>query len=195
MTKNHYQVARVSMLLACIVLYVDTAYGRDVHHSVPDLLTSFIPHSDRIVYETVETRRHRDTLRKHLGYVPERNRFVVFVALSGRNVDGYVVVDNENGRYDPITFGIKISADLQILACEVMVYRGPRGDEIRDRRFLEQFQGKSPGDRLTMAEIDIMTGATLSSKAAMKVVARALVLAQIVDRRLHTSVTIPKRPE
>ena len=55
--------------------------------------------------------------------------------------------------------------------------RGPRGDEIRDARFRKQFRGKTSQDRLQVShDIDVISGATISSVSMATGVKRAAIL-------------------
>ena len=164
----------LSISLLMTTMPARKSHGANVYFEVRDLLADFFKNSKRVVYETVDTANHAERLRNRLGYLPERKRFVVFIGLTGATVDGFAVVDNENGRYDPITFGIRISEDLKVNRTEVMVYRGPIGDGIRSTAFLNQFIGKGGKDKLTPSEADIVTGATISSKSVTAMINSAI---------------------
>lgn len=151
------------------------------YFSVEKVLSSFFPDSERVGYKILETKKYASKLKAILGYTPRMKRYVVFVAASGKRTDGYAVIDNQYGRYDPITFAVKMSADFVVRRVEVMVYRGPRGREIMNEGFMRQFIGKGFNDPIRVNDdIDAITSATISSQASAKAVKRAIVLAKTI---------------
>jgi|GEM_PF-1931039 FAD:protein FMN transferase len=160
------------------------------YFTVEKVLSSFFPDSERVGYEILETKKYATKLKSLLGYTPKMKRYVVFVAASGRRTDGYAVIDNQHGRYDPITFAVKMSADFKVRRVEVMVYRGPRGREIMNEGFLGQFIGKGINDPIRVNDdIDAITSATISSGSSAKAVKRAIALA----KTLMTKTKAPKK--
>ena len=60
---------------------------------------------------------------------------------------------------------------------EIVVYREARGDEVRDEHFRAQFVGKGADDAIdTDSDIQVVSGATISSRAMAVGVKRAVVL-------------------
>lgn len=100
----------------------------------------------------------------------------VAVATDGR-VLGYGVVMNEMGKHHDITFMVGVTSEKAVQGVDVLVYRESRGGEVRQRRFLRQFRGKSLGDAVR-GGVDIVniTGATLSVNAINRGVRKALAL-------------------
>jgi hypothetical protein len=109
--------------------------------------------------------------------VVTKGKYTFFVARSGVHIDGYALIDEEQGEHLPITFAVKISPEGVIERQEIVAYREPRGDEVRDERFRKQFVGKCARDPVA-AGLDIVavSGATISSRAMAVGVKRALVL-------------------
>lgn len=88
---------------------------------------------------------------------------------------GYGVVAEEIGKYRPITFLVGVDPGLEVREVQVLAYRESRGMEVRRRRFLQQFEGKSSDDPLRPdREILNVTGATLSVRAMSAGVKRVL---------------------
>jgi Na+-translocating ferredoxin:NAD+ oxidoreductase subunit G len=146
------------------------------------VLAAFFPKSQRVTYRTlVLDSAMRVRLRQRLGYTPARDRYTIFVAQTQGNVDGYAVIDDELGLHQPITFATRLSSRGIIDRVEIMVYREPRGDEVRDARFRKQFEGKSAQDPLRLdRDIDAVSGATISSASTAKAVRRAVVLVEVL---------------
>lgn len=117
---------------------------------------------------------------KHQKYTVETHtvnnqKVDVFKVLKRRRLIGYVVVLNEKGLKEPITFLVGIDKEGKILDVYVLEYREPHGYEIREKTFMRQFQGKNINSPLIVGEdIDAVTRATISSKAAAVAVKKAL---------------------
>ncbi len=79
---------------------------------------------------------------------------------------GYAVIDNEIGKTQPITFMTVITPDGRVKSVEILVYREAHGDEVKQRKFLDQYNGKTGQDPLRLGQdVTNMSGATLSSRA------------------------------
>ena len=87
----------------------------------------------------------------------------------------------EIGKEMPITLGVVVNGGA-IERIRVLTYRESRGGEIRHPFFTEQFEGARliAGDSLDR-QIDGITGATLSVRAATRVAEAALALSQSVS--------------
>lgn len=107
----------------------------------------------------------------------EGQRLDVFTVLLGEKVLGWAVMLNEPGKQEPITFLAGIDSEGKVLDVYVLEYRDPNGSEIRRRAFLSQFQGKTADSSLEVGrDIDGVTQATISSKAAAAAVKKALLV-------------------
>src|SRR5262249_57222060 len=106
--------------------------------------------------------------------------------------DGSAVIDEEKGLHQPITFATRLSPKGAIERLEIMVYREPRGDEVRDPRFRKQFEGKTAQDSLRLnQDIDAVSGATVSSASLAVGVHRATVLVEELALGLSTLASGP----
>jgi hypothetical protein len=88
---------------------------------------------------------------------------------------------DEVGKDLPITIGVVVGAN-GIEQVRILVYREPRGGEVHEAFFTRQFERLTliDNDRLS-ADIDNITGATLSVDAVSRVAALALALHQQVS--------------
>ncbi len=85
------------------------------------------------------------------------------------------------GKERPITVGIVVE-DGAIAHMEVLVYRESRGGEVRHESFRRQFRGaRLDASRQLDRSIDSISGATLSSRALVKLARLALLLHQQVN--------------
>ena len=103
----------------------------------------------------------------------------VWAARQGTTVLGHVFVDEVIGREDFITYAVGIRADGQLLPVHVLEYRESHGGEIRNKRWLAQFAGRSTVQQLRFGtDIKNIAGATLSSEHATAGVRRILAIRQ-----------------
>lgn len=95
-------------------------------------------------------------------------------------LQGYAVVDEEIGKYRPITFLVATDASLRVRDVSILVYRESRGGEVRRQRYLRQYRGKQVDDPIRInRDIINITGATLSVRALNTGVRRSLQLLQV----------------
>ncbi len=82
----------------------------------------------------------------------------------------------EIGKERPITVGIVVN-DGAIEAMEVLIYRESRGGEVRHESFRRQFEQARLNDQQQLDKpVDSISGATLSSRALVKLARLALLL-------------------
>ena len=102
----------------------------------------------------------------------KETRFTFYVGKKNGKPMGYLLIDNIIGKSFPITFFTLLNTDGTVRDVEIMVYREPRGWEVKNQAFLSQFFGKdSTSDS---REINSITGATLSVNALRTGVYKAL---------------------
>ncbi len=94
----------------------------------------------------------------------------------GRDL-GWAVTTDEIGLHEPITMLVSVDAAREVGPVRVLVFRESRGGEVRRKRFLDQFLGKTRADPLRITrDVDAVTGATYSSRAVTAGVKRVLAL-------------------
>ncbi|HMF43238.1 MAG TPA: FMN-binding protein [Polyangia bacterium] len=166
------------------------------YYTTRDVLAQFFPHSEHVGYRTFALDKSmRARLAQRLGYAPARDKYTIFVATTHGQIDGYAVVDDEQGLHQPITFATRLSPRGMVERVEIMVYREPRGDEVRDPRFRKQFQGKTSQDPLRLNhDIDAVSGATVSSASLAVGVRRATILVEELALGLSTLASAPAAP-
>ena len=101
----------------------------------------------------------------------EPNRVTFYVGKRGGVPMGYAIIDHEIGKSFPITFMVVLNVDGSVRDVEILVYREPRGWEVRYPSFMDQFTGKNADTDYRI--INSITGATLSVRAMVKGVSRA----------------------
>ncbi len=90
---------------------------------------------------------------------------------------GYGMVTNQIGKYEPITFFVGVNPEFQIKGVVVMVYREGYGSDVRKKRFVRQFKGKSMKDPLAVnQDITSIARATMSAYAIANGAKRVLTI-------------------
>ena len=107
--------------------------------------------------------------------------YTFFLAEQKGKLAGYALVLDEIGKSEPITFMVGMSPEGKVTDVMVMVFRESRGWEVKEKRFLRQFRGKTASDPIRLNQ-DILnySGATLSSRALARGVKRALLLLDVL---------------
>lgn len=170
----------LALALTLATFAPSAAFASATYFTTAGVLKEFFPKSEKVTYRKIPlSAEHREVLTKRLGYRPGKQEYVVFVALTGDRVDGYAIIDDERGQHEPITFAVKFSPEGVVERHEVMVYREKYGEEIVDSRFRVQFVGKTGKDPLRAGrDIDVVTGATISSRSMAVGVRRAIALVE-----------------
>lgn len=90
---------------------------------------------------------------------------------------GWFILDEVYGKHEFITYAVALDAAGAVKGIEILEYRETHGDEVRDARWREQFTGQRYGARLKLgADVDNISGATLSCKHIAEGVRRVLAL-------------------
>jgi electron transport complex protein RnfG len=171
---------RVAVAAALLLAAVGTVRAETTYYTPRALLADFFPRSERVTFRTFTLDPSvKARLSQRLGYAPAKDRYTVFIATTQGHVDGYAVIDDEPGLHQPITFATRLSPRGAVERLEIMVYREPRGDEVRDARFRKQFEGKTAQDPLRLSrDIDAVSGATVSSASMATGVRRSVILVE-----------------
>lgn len=143
-----------------------------------EALKQFFATSDVVKVDKKKlTTADQKKLREALGYSVTADSVTFFVGYSADKIDGYALMDQQIGKTQPITFMTLIGPDGTVREIEVLAYSESQGSQIRYPRFREQFRGKVASDPLQVGQdIQNITGATLSVRAATETVRRALTL-------------------
>ena len=167
-----------ALLLAAIVLGPRAASAQAVYLTTRQALAELFSTSERVTFTRVElSAEQRARLTARLGYDPRRSSQTFYVGTTSGRIDGYAVVDEEKGLSQPITFAVLFDPRGRVQRMEILAYREPRGDEVRSRRYRQQFVGKTAGDALRYGDdISAVSGATISSRSLAVGVRRAAVM-------------------
>ena len=109
------------------------------------------------------------------------NDYRFWIGRKGEEAVGYATLLEVVGKERPITFLIGIQPSGEVKGVEVLVYRESRGSEIRHPRFMAQFVKKKIDNPLRLGDdVESISGATLSSRAATYAVRKALAIFEVV---------------
>jgi Na+-translocating ferredoxin:NAD+ oxidoreductase RnfG subunit len=118
-----------------------------------------------------------------LGEPLKGRRYAFWTARSGDTVNGYAHLGKESSLYGTFRFGVFFDADRRVSKVSIVEYSEDRGSEIRSRRFLKQFVGRGADSGFEpRRDVDMITGATVSSSALCRGVQRATLLLEELHR-------------
>jgi len=140
--------------------------------------------TDTTVTATAELReRVRALMRRAPSYWEPAYR--VFRVARHAADPGFVIVVEEIGKHRPITFAVAVDGGARVVDVAVLAYREAYGGEVRDKRFLRQYSGKTLDDPLLpYRDIRNISGATLSVEATGRAARKAIaVLRALGDLR------------
>ncbi|MEK7280423.1 MAG: FMN-binding protein [Nitrospirota bacterium] len=165
-----------------LIFGLATEVSAQVFLKPQEAIEKLMPEAETHVTDSKEpTPELKKRLEEALGRRAEENKYLFIIGMKQGKPTAYAVILNEIGKERPITFMIVINPDGRVRVVEVLVYRESQGSEIRDRRFMRQFEGKTIMSELRAGrDIDAITGATLSSRSATYAVKKALALVDLI---------------
>ena len=148
-------------------------------------LKLIFPRSEQILSEDHDlTSEQERSIALSLRYRLANRSQRVWRGITSSRTDGYAMILDEIGKEQYITFIVGVTPEFRVLRVALMVFRESRGGEVEDARFTNQFRGKTSSDRLIIgADIDGITGATLSSQAFCRGTKKALVICEALYRK------------
>ena len=176
--KRGLAAALVPLLVPLVGLGTPSPARAQDFYTVRQLLGEQFKSSERVSYVRVRPNSEQRTRIEHrLGRDLAKSDYTVYVAQTGERIDGYALFDDELGQHEPISFATFFDAEGKVTRVEVVAYREPYGDGVRASRFRRQFVGKNAQSGFApQADIDAISGATISSRALCVGVQRATLL-------------------
>ena len=171
-------IRRPSFLFFIFIFLPASLWGESVYLKPSEALKIIFHDSKEIISEKKTLSPDRKmALEKKIGTKLEKDTWNFYIAKSDGKIDGYAVIDNEVGKTDPITFLTAITPQGEVKEVEILVYREAYGSEVKEKRFLKQYEGKKNEDPIRLGQdIRPITGATLSSRAISVGVKRDLLV-------------------
>jgi hypothetical protein len=131
----------------------------------------------------LSTEALREKMKDLLGRIRPsiwEDAYVTFLVRRNGELLGYAVIAEEIGKHRPITFIVGIKPTGKVKDVALMVYREAYGGEVRERRFMRQYQDKDlTAPLLPYRDIVNIAGATLSVQSISRGVRKALAFAQV----------------
>lgn len=170
-------------VLGLLVLRPPVTIGA-VYMTDKEALHQILPEALEFVKETITlTAEQKEEVGEFLGKQAKEETYTFYRAIGPDPTVtiGYAVVLDVVGRERPITFLIGVNPQVRIIGLEVLIYRESQGSEIRSKRFMRQFIGKTVQAPLKLGrDIDGISGATLSCRSTAYAVKKALTLTQVI---------------
>ena len=178
----------VTVACALLAAFAGRAGAQEQLLTREQALREIFPEGTRTVDETrVLAAAQRGRLEHELGRRIDDDEIVVTrVFDAAGTVRGFAVVTEEIGKYRPITFMVGVTPELAVRDVAVLVYRESRGGDVKRRRFLNQYRGKTIRDPIDVnRDIINISGATISVRSINAGVKR--VLAELRELQATTS--------
>jgi Na+-translocating ferredoxin:NAD+ oxidoreductase RnfG subunit len=97
---------------------------------------------------------------------------------------GYYYLGKAYGKADYFDYIVIFDADLIVSKVKILVYREDHGGEVKSKRWLKQFVGKTKNDNLTyQKDIAAISGATISAKSMTYEVNKLLKTVAILNNK------------
>ncbi|HET8760730.1 MAG TPA: FAD:protein FMN transferase [Nitrospiria bacterium] len=173
----------VGMAAAVAAIVLRPALGHAVvFMSREEALRGLMPEAEGFREEMVSlSDAQRERLASLINGRVSEAEVTFFVGEQSGRVAGYATVLNVIGKEQPITFMVAVSPDGAVRGVQVLTYLESQGSEIRSKRFLEQFAGKTLAAPLKLGrDVHGISGASLSSRSTAYAVKKALALAAVV---------------
>ncbi|TAK01563.1 MAG: FMN-binding protein [Candidatus Manganitrophaceae bacterium] len=177
-------LALASMAMIALFLPIQ-AEAAVVYLTEEEALRKMMPEADRFDPHPVDLSADQlAEAQKLAGRAFREDDYRFWVGRKGEEAVGYAALLEVVGKERPITFLIGIRPDGEIRGVEVLVYRESRGSEIRNPRFMAQFVKKKIDNPLRLGDdVESISGATLSSRAATYAVRKALAIFEVVFKK------------
>jgi len=160
-------ICLMAILVLCPTIASATTDGlcKTVYYTQEAALRKVFPDADRVVSQHIAlSEALKRDIESKLGWRVKEKDITYFIGYKNSVPMGYAIVLNEMGKHYPMTFMTRISPTLKVDDVVLMVYREEVGSEVRKKRFMRQFFGKTLRDPIAVdQDINGITGATVSS--------------------------------
>ncbi len=117
------------------------------------------------------------TLRARLGRRIRLRKVSFYEAMRGDRIVAVASRSVQGGLHASIHFAVYLDHEGKVARVQVIEHHEVRGAPVAEERFLSQYVGKAAHDPIRVgADVDAITGATISSKAVTRGVRKAVVL-------------------
>jgi len=173
-----------SVFLGCALIMVTTAMPAMAirYLTKEEALRVAIPDAQTIRAEPVElTPAQRQRVHNKADHPLDSDTFVFHVGKRNDQIAGYAYITDKKGRHRPITFVVGLKPDCSVREVAIMIYREPRGFEVKEKRFLRQYHNKTIQDPIEVnRDIKNISGATISAHSVSAGVREAVAICEEV---------------
>ena len=143
-----------------------------------EALKLMFPTSGRIRKDVIRLTPEKKTqIEERIGWKFPEEFFEVYIGETGKQTDGYVLIQNTIGKHKPMTYMVGVDTTGHVSNVELLVFREARGSEVRTKRFNVQYEGKTASDPVRLnKDIINISGATMSVRSMTAGIKRVLVL-------------------
>lgn len=172
-------VIALALWVAAAGAQEEKKYDPQVYLTKKQALEIAFPGADEIKKEKIWlTDEQKIAIEALYGQPIMENRIKYYVGVKDNKPMGYMVVDHMIGKDYPITFMVVLNVDGTVREVEIMIYREPRGWEVRYKSFMSQFFGLNAES--DFRDIHSITGATLSVRAITRGVRKAVTVYRVL---------------
>lgn len=154
----------------------------EVYYTQEGVLSEVFPLAEKIEEKTISlNKEQKEKIRVLLGISNVYNEFTYSEILKGNETIGYVVISDAMGKRMHFTFMVVTNPKGSIAVVKILEYKEKFGRRIKEESFLNKFREKTINSPLRInADIDAVTGATISSKALVDGVRKCLVYLNVL---------------
>jgi len=157
--------------------------GAKVFYSQQEALALAFPEADRVDRKThILTDAQVESIQSQARVKLESRLVAIHTAWRGGELLGYAHIDVHTVRTKPEGFMVVLAPDGAVRSVQILAFYEPL-DYLPTSRWYDRFMGKSKADRLRLGrDIDAVSGATLTARAATEGVRRALAYYEVLLR-------------
>ena len=149
--------------IACIEVFAETFC------TVEEGVKAILPEAQDVKEETKalsEEQKKSISAKANVEFDPEFDKeYHIYIGRANGQVAGYVFEDTVKGKWGPINYMMAFDADGRIKDVIVLGLKERRGRPIKERKFLDQYIGKSIRNPIKLnKDIKGIAGATISSR-------------------------------
>jgi hypothetical protein len=160
--------------------------------SIKQAVTRFLPSGAKVTKITKEvTPEIRKRLLSDYGWRPDQEKYTFYVGRDGSGqVQAYVMIVPELFGTCFHKYAVGLKPDGEVIDVAIVELSCPRAMPVNRRSFLKQFKKKTHKDALTtLADVDAVTGATLSSETTARATRKATSLYNLLIGRAEPANT------
>lgn len=173
-----------SVLLLIVIIMGTTAVPAMAirYLTKEEALRVAMPDAETIRTEQVElTPAQRQRVHGKVDHPLDAESFVFYVGSRKDQINGYAYITDKKGRHRPITFIVGLKPDCSVEDVAIMIFREPRGYEVKEKRFLRQYHNKTMDDPIEVhRDIKNISGATISAHSVSVGVREAVAICEEV---------------